>query len=161
VRTIVEPSYNVWVIAVNVENGEIAIELECVAAVQQQLPHAPRHPTLPPKSLVLPGKAARGGAHDLLRIGNCGADALRHAAVLPQDRKRALGVGGVDHVAEADAHVEDLEHLGIIDLGMALDEAKDRVRVNQRVEQITAAKHPQLNKTFLGSTRVRVVHRSP
>ena len=35
------------------------------------------------------------------------ADALRDAAVLLQDRQRRVHVGGIDDIAEADAHVED------------------------------------------------------
>jgi hypothetical protein len=63
-------------------------------------------------------------AHDLLRVGDRGADALRDAAVLREDGERAFGIGGVDHVAEADAHVEDLEHYAVVDAGVALDQGK-------------------------------------
>jgi hypothetical protein len=70
---------------------------------------------------VLPRKPARGDAHDLLRVGNRGADALRRAAVLLEDRERALGGGGIDHLAEADARVE---HLAVVDMRVALGEGK-------------------------------------
>ena len=63
---------------------------------------------------MLPSKSAGGDAHDLLRVGDGGADHLRRAAVRFEDCKRALGGGRVDHVAEADAHVEDLEHLAVV-----------------------------------------------
>src|SRR5262245_45431472 len=97
-------------------------------------PHPSLAPSLPPKSLVLPRQPPRRNAHDLLRVGDRGADHLRRAAVLLEDRKRALGGSGVDHIAKADAHVEDLEHLGIVDLGVALDEAEDGMRLDQRLE---------------------------
>ena len=77
---------------------------------------------------------ARGNPHRLLRVGDRVADALRHAAVPLEDRKGRLGVGVRDHVAEADAHVEHLEHLAVVDLGVALDQRKDRVRLDQRVD---------------------------
>src|SRR5262245_2263044 len=99
-------------------------------------PHPSRAPLLPPESLVLPRKRARGDAHDLLRVGDGGADRLRHAAVSFEDRKRALGGGRVDHVAEADAHVEDLVHLAVVDARVALDEGKDGMRLNQPVDLV-------------------------
>src|SRR5262249_4675596 len=74
---------------------------ECASPSQPQSPHPSRRPVLPPKPLVLPGKPASGDAHDLLRVGDGGADHLCYAAVSFEDRKRALGGGGVDHVAEA------------------------------------------------------------
>jgi len=43
---------------------------------------------------------------------------------------------GVDHVAEADAHVEDLEHFAVVDAGVALDEGKDGVRLNKAVDLV-------------------------
>src|SRR5262249_38303306 len=46
----------------------------------------------------------------------------------------ALGGSRIDHVAEADPHVEDLERLAVVDLGVALDEGKDGMRVDERVE---------------------------
>jgi hypothetical protein len=52
---------------------------------------------------MLPRKSAGGDAHDLLRVGDGGADHLRRAAVSFEDGKRALGGGRLDHVAEADA----------------------------------------------------------
>ena len=83
---------------------------------------------------MLPRKPARGDAHDLLWVGDGGADHLRRAAVSLEDGKRALGGGLLDHVAEADPHVEHLEHLAIVDAGVALDEGEDGVRVNKPVE---------------------------
>jgi len=68
---------------------------------QPQSPHPPLAPLFPPKSLVLPREPAGGDAHDLLRVGDGGADHLRRAAVGFENRKRALGGGRVDHVAEA------------------------------------------------------------
>jgi hypothetical protein len=103
---------------------------------QPQSPHPSRLPPLPPKSLVLPGKPAGGDAHDLLRVGDGGADHLRHAAVRFEDGKRALGGGGVDHVAKADAHVEDLVHLAVVDLGVVLDEGEDGMRLDQPVDLV-------------------------
>src|SRR2546430_15519536 len=85
---------------------------------------------------MLPRKPARGDAHDLLRVGDGGADPLRRAAVSLEDRKRALGGGRLDHVAEADAHVEDLEHLAVVDAGMALDEGEDGMRLNEPVDLV-------------------------
>src|SRR5262245_4524664 len=101
-----------------------------------QSPCAPRHPTLPPKSLMLPGKPARGDAHDLLRAGDGGADHLRRAAVSFEDRKRALGGGLIDHVAKADAHVEHLVHLAVVDAGVALDEGEDGMRLDEPVDLV-------------------------
>ena len=98
--------------------------------------HPPRRPAFPPKSLMLPGEPAGGDAHDLLRVGDGGADRLRHPAVSFEDRERALGGGGVDHVAEADAHIEDLEHLAVVDAGVALDEGKDGMRLDEPVDLV-------------------------
>src|SRR5262249_19473038 len=67
------------------------------AAPKSPPPSRPR--TFPPKPLVLPRKPAGGDAHDLLRVGDGGADHLRRAAVSFEDCKRALGGVGVDHVA--------------------------------------------------------------
>src|SRR5215472_9099869 len=103
---------------------------------QPQSPRPPRAALLPPKSLVLPREPAGGDAHDLLRVGDGGADLLRRAAVRFKDCKRALGGGGLDHVAEADAHVEDLEHLAVVDLGVALDEGKDGMRLDEPVDLV-------------------------
>ena len=50
--------------------------------------------------------------------------------------KRALGVGRLDHVAEADAHVEDLEHLAVVDLGVALDEGENGMRLDEPVDLV-------------------------
>ena len=36
-----------------------------------------------------------------------------------EDRERERGVGGIDHVAEPDAHVEDLVHLAVVDTARA------------------------------------------
>jgi hypothetical protein len=46
------------------------------------------------------------------------------AAVSFEDCKRALGARLLDHVAEADAHVEDLVHLAVVDARVALDEGR-------------------------------------
>ena len=99
-------------------------------------PHPSRLPPLPPKSLVLPRKPTGGDAHDLLRVGDGGADHLRRAAVSFEDCKRALGGGGVDYVAEADPHVEHLEHLAVVDARVALDEGKDGVRLDKAVDLV-------------------------
>src|SRR5260221_8420885 len=107
-----------------------------VGVPQAKSPRPPRAAVLPPKSLVLPRKSAGGDAHDLLRVGDGGADHLRRAVVRFEDRKRALGGGRLDHVAEADAHVEDLEHLAVVDLGVALDEGKDRMRLDEPVDLV-------------------------
>jgi len=56
--------------------------------------HHPRGAVVAPEALVLAGEAASGDAHDLLGVGDRGADALRDAAVLLEDCERALGVGG-------------------------------------------------------------------
>src|SRR5262249_30835591 len=85
---------------------------------------------------MLPREPAGGNAHDLLRVGDGGADPRRGAAVRFEDRKRALGGGGIDHVAEADAHVEDLVHLAVVDAGVALDEGKDGMRLNEAVDLV-------------------------
>src|SRR5262249_8754439 len=103
---------------------------------QPQSSRAPRAPLLSPKSLVLPREPAGGDAHDLLRVGDGGADHLRRAAVSFEDCKRALGAARLDHVAEADAHVEDLEHLAVVDLGVALDEGKDGMRLDEPVDLV-------------------------
>ena len=90
---------------------------ECteIAAAQPQItpPFAPRAPSA--RTACAARKPAGGDAHDLLCVGDGGADHLRRAAVSFEYCKRALGVGGVHHVAEADAHVEDLEHLAVVD----------------------------------------------
>src|SRR5262249_14624283 len=107
-----------------------------IEIARRKSPHPSRPAFLSPKSLVLPREPAGGDAHDLLRVGDGGADHLRRAAVSFEDRKRALGGGGVDHVAEADAHVEDLEHLAVVDLGVALDEGKDGMRLDEPVDLV-------------------------
>ena len=48
--------------------------------------------------------------------------------------KHEIGAGGGDHVAEADAHVEDLVHLAVGDAGEALDQREDRMRLDQPVD---------------------------
>ena len=62
------------------------------------------------KPLVPADKASLGDMYLLLRVGDSVADAMRLAAVLLQDVERFVGNGGVDDVAEADPHVEDLVH---------------------------------------------------
>jgi hypothetical protein len=47
-----------------------------------------------------------------------------------------LGRGRLDHVAEADAHVEDLVHLAVVDAGVALDEGKDGIRLDGPVNLV-------------------------
>jgi hypothetical protein len=49
---------------------------------------------------VLPRKPAGGDAHDLLRVGDGGADYPRRAAVSFEDCEHALGGGLVGRVAE-------------------------------------------------------------
>ena len=48
-------------------------------------------------------------------------------------RIASVGVdgGGIDHVAEADAHVEHLEHLAVVDAGEPLDQRQHRMRLDQ------------------------------
>src|SRR5262249_4065742 len=101
-----------------------------------QSPHPSRRATLPPKPLMLPRKPARGDAPDLLRVGDGGADHLRRAAVRFEDRKRAVGGGLIDHVAGADPHVERLEHLAVVGLGVALDERENGMRLNEPVDLV-------------------------
>src|SRR6516165_9877815 len=101
-----------------------------------RLPHPSCRAALPPKPLVLPREPAGGDAHDLLRIGDGGADHLRRAAVRFEDGERALGAARLDHIAEAYAHVEHLEHLAVVDLGVALDERENRVRLNEPVDLV-------------------------
>src|SRR6516165_4206279 len=72
-----------------------------IETARRKSPHPSRPALLPPEPLMLPGEPAPGDAHDLLRVGDGGADHLRRAAVRFEDCKRALGGGGVDHVAEA------------------------------------------------------------
>src|SRR5262249_59874242 len=52
-----------------------------IEIASRKSPRSPRAALLPPKSLMLPRKPARGDADDLLRVGDGGADHLRHAAV--------------------------------------------------------------------------------
>jgi hypothetical protein len=85
---------------------------------------------------VLAGEAASGDAHDFLGVGDRGADALRDAAVLLRIASVRSASAGVDHVAEADAHVEDLEHFAVVDAGVALDEGKDGVRLDKAVDLV-------------------------
>src|SRR5262249_60232075 len=59
---------------------------------------------------------------------------LGGAGVLLENQQRRLGGSGIDHGAEADAHVEDLVHLAVLDLGMALDQGKYRMRLDRAVD---------------------------
>ena len=70
----------------------------------------------------------------LLGIVNRMSDALRFAAVLFQDRERDRCVGRIDHIAKAGAHVENLEHLAVVDVRMPLYEREDRMRIDQAVD---------------------------
>ena len=83
---------------------------------------------------MLADEIALWDAHLLLGIGDGVADPLRRAAVFLQDRQDRIGGGRVDHVAEADPHVEDLVHLAVGDAGEALDEREDRMRLDQAVD---------------------------
>src|SRR5262245_2077932 len=87
-----------------------------------------------PEPLVLAGELALWNTHDLVGIGDGMADALRNPSVLLQDRQRRIRVGGIDYVAEADAHVEDFVHLAVVDLCQLLDEPEDRLRLDQAVD---------------------------
>jgi hypothetical protein len=126
-------------------------------------PHPSLAPLPPPEPLVLPRKPAGGDAHDLLRVGDGGADHLRRAAVRFEDRERALGVGGVDHVAEADAHVEDFEHLAVVDARVALDEGKDGLRLNKAVDLVAdgGGDAGEVEQAVAGDVDQRVLCLSP
>src|SRR6266478_6365338 len=108
-----------------------------VGVPQAKSPRPPRAAALPPKSLVLPRKSAGGNAHDLLRVGDGGADHLRRAAVSFEDRKRALGGGHAGEVEQAVAgdvdqrlHPgnlrQDLHRLGNVDVGRAQELLPER-----------------------------------
>ncbi len=69
-----------------------------------------------------------------LRIRDRIADALGLSIVPPQDRKDERLVLRIDHVAEADTHIEHLEHFVIRNVRVPLNQRENRVRLDQPVD---------------------------
>ena len=80
--------------------------------------------------LVVANKFSFWNADVFIWISHSMSNALRLTAIALQNRNRLCHRIWIDHIAEADTHVEDLEHLAVFDLGIALDKIKDWMRVD-------------------------------
>src|SRR5262249_46777656 len=90
--------------------------------------------SLRPKALVLADEVAGGNANFLFGIGDGASDRLRVPTVPLENSERGIDRIRRDDVAEADAHIENFEHLVIGHAAAALDQGEDRMRLDQPVD---------------------------